>query len=366
MLAIHTFKESNIIGEPETIANDRKQIKQTLAQMNQIQYGLEGITGFNYFDHNGDTPKPISIGVYKNNKLISALTQLKAVYNENEIADIEKALAQEHLLRVDGKLMYKTNVVYTGMELEEIKDIDFKGRVCTIDFYLWFRYQGEINFQDIVFANAIAPITLGKPVKTANSGQIYYKAFHVVGQFKLDYLSHAYTPGEHLIGIQFHHKSLNENNLIFVTDIIGLRLHENESIARRVQHPGILSPSLDCQVTKAMFHRNVIQKNSLGNLQYLKTKTGMIDYSCFNLEIWIIKNSLSLRGVITNYYWNLTIASLTLLLLFAIHLFRLYLIQHFLRLSWLVHSFCLSMYLLASESVLLEWISGKKIHVIWS
>jgi branched-chain amino acid transport system substrate-binding protein len=359
-LSIHAFDKANIKGTSSNIVDDRNSVQQYLTQMNQIQYGLEGITGFNYFDNNGDTPKPISIGVYKNNKLISALTQLRSVYNINEVADIDQALSQERLMRVDGQLMYKTNVVYTGIELAEIKKISFKERICHLDFYLWFRYQGEIDFSNIVFPNAIEPIKLENPIKIDHDGQIRYKAFHVLGQFKMDYLSHAYTPGEHLIGIQFHHQSLNENNLIFVTDIIGMRLSENESIASRIQQPHILSNSLDCQVTKAMYHRNVIQKNSLGSLQYLNDKTGMINYSCFNLEIWIIKNSLSLRGLIDNYYWNLIIAIFTFLSLLIMHFFRAYLIEYFSRLSWMAHSFCLSFYLLTSECVLLEWFSGKK------
>jgi len=359
-LAIYAFDKANIKGSADCIIADRKRIQTFLTQMNQIQYGLEGITGFNYFDNNGDTPKPISIGVYKNNKLISALTQLRSVYNINEIADIDKALENERLMRVDGTLMYKTNVVYTGIEMAEIKKINFKERTCSLDFYLWFRYQGKIDFSNIVFQNATQPIKLVDPIKEDHDGQICYKAFYVEGQFKMDYLSHAYTPGEHLIGIQFHHKSLNENNLIFVTDVIGMRLNAHESIASRIQQPHILSNSLDCQVTKAMFHRNVIQKNSLGSLQYLNDKTGMINYSCFNLEVWIIKNSLSLRGVIENYYWNLIIACLTLLVLFIMHLFRSYLIASFSRLSWLMHSLCLSLYLLSSELLLLDWFSGKK------
>jgi len=359
-LLIHAFEKSNIEGKTDSIVPDRKRVQKYLTQMNQIQYGLEGITGFNYFDKNGDTPKPISIGVYKNNKLISALTQMRAVYKINEIADIDKALTQDRLMRVDGQLMYKTNVVYTGIEIAEIKNINFKESKCHLDFYLWFRYQGEIDFSNILFPNAIAPIQLKNPIKIDRSNQIRYKAFHVSGDFKMDYLSHAYTPGEHLIGIQFHHKTLNENNLIFVTDVIGMRLNENESIASRIQQPQILSNSLDCQVTKAMFHRNVIQKNSLGSLQYLNDKTGMINYSCFNLEIWIIKNTLSLRGVIENYYWNLIIASLTIITLFFMHLFRTYLIECFSRLSWILHSFCLSFYLLTSESILLEWFACQK------
>ncbi|KPA11526.1 membrane protein containing Mechanosensitive ion channel MscS [Candidatus Magnetomorum sp. HK-1] len=360
MLAAKVFKDAKISGSMGTLIKDRKTIRDKLEQMNQIQYAMEGITGFNYFNKDGDTPKPISIGVYKNNKLISALTQLQSVYNENEIADVKDALTKERVVIVDGQLMYKTNVVYTGIEVNEIKSINFKERNCKVDFYLWFRYQGNIDIKNIVFTNAIGPIKLGEPTFEDKKGQIEYKAFHIVGNFKMNYLPYAYTPEEHLIGIKFHHQALNENNLIFVTDIIGMHLNENTPLINRIQKPEVLSTVFDCQVKKVVFHRNVIQKNSLGNLQYLNDKTGMIDYSCFNLEIWVLKNKITLRGVITNSYWNIFILSISIIMLFLIYIFHNYLSRHFLRLSWMIHSIFLSFFLLSSESLFLHFLAYKK------
>jgi len=360
ILSAKIFKEANITGSLGTLIKDRRTIRDKLEQMNHIQYAMEGITGFNYFNKDGDTPKPISIGVYKNNKLISALTQLQSVFNENEIADVKQALAKERVVIVDKQLMYKTNVVYTGIEINEIKAIDFKERKCTIDFYLWFRYQGNLDINNIVFTNAISPINLEKPTFEDKHGQIKYKAFHITGDFKTNYLPYAYTPEEYLIGIKFHHQTLNENNLIFVTDIIGMRLNENTSLVNRFQKPEILSTVFDCQIKKIVFHRNVIQKNSLGNLQYLNDKTGMIDYSCFNLEIWTLKNKITLRGVITNNFWNILLLSISTFALFSIYIFHNYLVQHFLRISWILQSTFSSLLLLSSESLLMLAIAYKK------
>ena len=359
MLAVAVFQKEKVTGFPN-IVNERKKIRDALAQMNQIQFAMEGITGFNYFDDKGDSPKPISIGVYKNNKLISALTQLQSVFNVSEISDVQQAIEKEYVVHVDNQLMYKTNVVYTGIEVNEIKAIDFKERLCTIDFYLWFRYQGNINIGDIEFTNASIPISLKDPIKEEKKGQIHYKAFHVVGQFKMDYLSHAYTPDQHLIGIKFHHKTLNENNLLFVTDIIGMRLDNQPTLVERIEKPDVFSVSYDCQIQKVVFHRNVMQRNSLGSLQYLNDKTGMIDYSCFNLEIWILKNKLTLRGLIENYFWNISLFFLATVMMVICYIFRAYIVQHFLRLSWLLHTIFLSIWLFSAESVLLEWFSSKK------
>ena len=60
----------------------------------------------------------------------------------------------------DGKYMYKTNVIYTGIKVNRISELDMNKLTCMLDFYLWFRYQGNIDVQDIEFVNAVEPIHL--------------------------------------------------------------------------------------------------------------------------------------------------------------------------------------------------------------
>jgi len=85
------------------------------------------LSGFNYFDEQRDAQKPVSLGIYKNRNSVSALTQLQVMRSTAEIADLKEAENDTRVLQINGKYMYKTNVVYTGIEIKEITDLVYDG-----------------------------------------------------------------------------------------------------------------------------------------------------------------------------------------------------------------------------------------------
>ncbi|MEK8021953.1 MAG: hypothetical protein VSS75_034185, partial [Candidatus Parabeggiatoa sp.] len=88
------------------------------------------ISCFNYFDKQSNAQKPIYIGVYKNNTIISALT---------------------HILQMGDKYRYKTNVVYTGIKINEISEVDPTTLNYTLDFYLLFRVGTRLSPKILIF-----------------------------------------------------------------------------------------------------------------------------------------------------------------------------------------------------------------------
>jgi len=153
MMLVKAIKKSDIEGRQETVKADRQKIRDTLASFTEPHKDLEGVTGFNYFDKkNRDAQKSVSLGVYKRKYSVSAPTQLTIVRNPNEIADF-KQLKQGILL--NNKYMYKTNVVYVGLDIIEISQIDIKNLKFTLDFKLWFRFVGDFKPQNIELINAV-------------------------------------------------------------------------------------------------------------------------------------------------------------------------------------------------------------------
>ena len=45
------------------------------------------------------------------------------------------------------------NIVYTGIDINEIRNLDEKISSYLVDFYLWFRFQGDIDVDNIEFTN---------------------------------------------------------------------------------------------------------------------------------------------------------------------------------------------------------------------
>jgi branched-chain amino acid transport system substrate-binding protein len=318
MVLINAIKKKHIQGQPKTLKRDREQIRDYLANQIYIEKAIKGITGFNYFDENRDSQKPVVMGVYKNNHLISALTQLQIIKNINEIPDLNLALKNEQVLLINDQYLYKTNVVYTGIEINKISDIDLKTLTYTLDFHLWFRFRDHFNPKNIKFFNAVEPISLGEP-EIETRGSMTYHIYHVKGIFLADFMSQHNAFKQHTLGIHFSHRDLNRNHLIYVTDVLGMSLNQKKSVVERLQKYLVLSPLTDWTLQKVWFFQDIVQISSLGRFNSLNLPENTIKYSRFNMRIKIKKDEFALRGMIpTDWAVHLVIFSGIVILILMI------------------------------------------------
>jgi len=320
MVVINAIKNAQIEGQNSTLKSDRQKIREYLANQNHIHKAVEGVTGFNYFDNNGDAQKPVVIGVYKNKNLISALTQLQPIRHINEISNFEKAVQEEQILLVDDKYLYKTNVVYTGIKINKITELDIKNLTYSLDFSIWFRFRGEMEPENIKFFNAVEPIFLKNPALTEKQGQMTYRLYKLRGKFQADF--HPYWHfafNQHVLGVSFHHQDFNRNNLIYVIDVLGMGLTKKESLLDRLQRQQVLNPIFDWTIQHVWFFEDIIKKSSLGSFKYLNFSDSMIQYSRFNMGLKIKKNEFGLRGIIPlKWAYYLVIFSSIMILLLII------------------------------------------------
>ncbi|MDM8565290.1 ABC transporter substrate-binding protein [Candidatus Halobeggiatoa sp. HSG11] len=313
MVLVKAIIEAEVDGNQEKLKEDRAKLRDALASFNDINQAIEGTTGFNYFDDNRDAQKPVAIGVYKNKNIVSALTQFQVIRNLNEISDIEEAKKNERVLMIGNKHMYKTNVVYTGIKINEISEPDFKNLTVMLDFHLWFRSQGKFKPQQIEFLNAINPkeleIQLENPIEGPKTkDQITYSVYKIRGKFKADFLESNFAYKQHIIGVSFHHKKLTRNNLIYVTDVLGMG--KANTVLKKLQDDQVLSPASGWSAEQVRFFQDVAKKFSLGDPEYLNVQGGTIDYSRFSATILIKKNEFTLRGKLPyNYAQNIIVLS---------------------------------------------------------
>ncbi len=134
LVLLDVIHKTELKGGKAHLTEDRIKIKEALSLLTNIDEAVEGVTGYNYYDENRDSPKPISIGSYKNNDVISSLIQLQAVKNLKEITNIENSLKEEKIIKIDNNYLYRTNVVYTGIEINEITKLDTSTLTYMMDF----------------------------------------------------------------------------------------------------------------------------------------------------------------------------------------------------------------------------------------
>lgn len=351
MVLIEAIKKTGIRGQTETLTEDRQQIRDYLANLNNIEKAIKGLTGFNYFDNNGDALKPVSIGVFRNGNIISASTQLQDVPYINRLFNLDSEIQKEHILLIGNKYMYKTNIVYVGIELNEITEIDIKNLTYTLDFHLWFRFQGELDTQNIEFINAVDPIVLESP-KIEKLGDQTSHLYRVQGRFKSHFLANYYAYKQYELSISFRHKELIRHNLIYVTDILGMGLTEEKPLLEKIQKAQVLSPISGWNIINLWFFQDRLYKSALGSLKYLNVPGRQIEYSRFNTAIQIKSTQFSLRGRLP-FQLSANLAIFSIIMLSILRLLDNKFKQFF-NYIWFIKAIFTFILLLTAEIVLIE------------
>lgn len=371
LILVHALRQTGVECKAETLVEDRRRMRNFLAGMNGVDSAVEGVTGLTYFDEKGDAQKPVLIGVYKNQNIVSALTQFQTVSNPAELVQMEAARQKDRVLLLDGNYMYRINVVYTGIEMRKMSDLDLKNLTCSLDFNLWFRYQGEEKLNEFVLLNAVdrsgdaggsapaAPpqIELLREEETAEG--LRYFLYRVRGRFQMDYIPNRFSYGEHILGVSFRHPSLDRNNLIYVKDVLGMgRIHDEKVMLEHLREDQILSQATGWIPREVWFFQDTVEENSQGNPEYLNVGGGTVDYSRFNVGALIVPDKFILRNLIpkawVNYMLGISLAAILLLPFLG----RTRFFQPYYRMIWVLQLLSAFALLLSAEYALVNRLGG--------
>ncbi|MGK7958667.1 MAG: ABC transporter substrate-binding protein, partial [Crocosphaera sp.] len=292
LVAIEGMKKAGVQGERKNLAAERQKIKDTLAKINQIKNAIKGTTGLIYFDRQGNAFKEVYIGKFQQQKFISSWTQLSPVTDLKKIENLDQELKAENILLVNGKYMQKTQVVYTGIDINEVSDIDQKQSTYTVDFYLWFRSPSRIKFDEIEFINSAEAIKLERPLDEKIDNGITYRLYRIKAKFKSNFAIQEYPFDTQSLQLKFRHASLTRENLLYVQDLVGMRNQTNQAILNKLERAQVFSSLPNWKVKKASFFVDIIRNNStLGNPQFFNSDTD-IEYSSFNAIISIQRDGI--------------------------------------------------------------------------
>ena len=211
----------------------RERERERLAALDGSHTRLDSLFGPVAFDARGDSAPQAMIGIYDGADVVAAMTQLSPIRDEN-VGNYLDELVAGRALYVNDRFMYKTNVVYTGLKLDKIGALDLNAGTVSLEFDIWFRWRGNIEPQDLIFTNAVEPIKLDKAERELRNGDIIYRTYHAKGQFFLNYSSVERAYGTQVFGIAFHHRTLGRNNLMYVSDILGMDLNSGSTLAEQL------------------------------------------------------------------------------------------------------------------------------------
>ncbi len=291
-----------IDAEGQDIKAERTQLRQYLADILSPEQGIDGITGLTYFNPGGYAMKPPNLGVIKNQNIISASTQFKPVANPKLLHNLKEEIKNNNIIEMDGEYVYKTNISYTNFEMINMSDIDVKKHTALLEFYLWFGYQDDIDPTQIEFLNAVEQIELGEPIEKVNQGHYAYSFYRVKGHFYIDFLPQyhdEYALDQSIVGVQFQHKHLPSNRLIYVKD---LRSSPTSSKGAREQIARNLAQfSRQWEIRKIRTYQDIISKPARGNPSY-EEYGDTVNFSRFNQFRLIKHKQFNLRRQMSSVF----------------------------------------------------------------
>jgi branched-chain amino acid transport system substrate-binding protein len=302
-LAISAMHTAGIQGH--ALTEDRQKMRDYFARRNNREKAIFGINGPFYFDKHGNAVKPLAVGLFKKQQFISALTQFQPISDIKLIGNLKEELAAERIVTIAGQYMYKTNIVYTGIDFNEINNLDVKNSTYHLDFYLWFRAQNGVDASDIEFHNALKSfqklkseqaiieesVALGDLVEDTGQ-EVSYKAYRVKADFKGQFHFGDYPFDTQEIAVRFSHAKLTHHNIIYVVDFVGIEQTDDHGILNKLKRNQVLNAS-DWHVEAAHFFQDIVNNEStLGYPKFFGTGSHQ-EYSQFNAVIDIKRNALS-------------------------------------------------------------------------
>ena len=278
--AVEAIRKTGI-QDDGTVQLYRKKIRSSLAAMSNSENGIKGVGGYINFDKNGDSNRPLSVGFYKNHRFIPAFSMYEAGAESEQKKDILEGILEGRSIRIGNLLLNKTDVVYTGIAVNEISNLNLKKGTCTADFYLWFRYKGDLNIADIRFVNSVMPVQLDSPISDVSEDGIRLRLYRLQADFRMDTDFRRYPFDSQTVCIRFCHERLTREELIYVSDVWG----QPETVRRKHSGKIKLESGERWKVTRALSYQDIITYSS--SIPDALNSRQTVNYSRFNTEILI-------------------------------------------------------------------------------
>jgi len=292
LMSLTAIREAGM--QEGSIAEKRVRIRDFLAGINSYEKSLEGVNGNLFFDTNRGVVRPLAMGIYKNHVLVSAPAQYRLVTDVQNINDMMENILEGRIIRIGDHFMRQTRVVYTGIDINEISDLDLVSQSYTVDFYLWFRYHGDFDHASIEFVNAENPIELNpekqtlkisndivRKVMEEKTGEFTTQTYRIRAGFQSDFDFHDYPFDKQSLNIRFRHSHETRDTLIYIPDVMGMR-HFRSSDG---QENGDFSAIPGWETDSESYFQDVVSNNSTLGVPKFFGSNQIIRYSQFNAEV---------------------------------------------------------------------------------
>ncbi|MCI5223527.1 MAG: amino acid ABC transporter substrate-binding protein, partial [Candidatus Electrothrix sp. AR4] len=330
-IGIEAIKQADIRGE---FKKDRVKIR---GQLQKYIYNFET-----------SDARFTTVSQYQKQQLKPEWKQLQLLFDNTDQNELNNAVNRERVFVIGEQHYAVTNLVYTGMKINSIEEIDLKTGVCTMDFYLWFKSKKDFEPTEIEFTNAITPIRFVTETDTSSTNlkmqegvlvpeqgddkiskyRLYHiknkkkkeisvpeiqegilldertdekditsRLYRIKGKFKTDFLPEHRRAGRYVLGTNFHHKTSTRKYLVYIADTEGMKPKEKgKKLTEYLKDKEVLDSNSGWTIADTLFFQDSASNELLEDISYLGQL--LEPYSRFNAVVRIKDYELTLRGII--------------------------------------------------------------------
>jgi branched-chain amino acid transport system substrate-binding protein len=204
----------------------------------------------------------MAMGYFDHQQFISAATQLTTVPPTITKNDLLAGLQDGSIIQFGAQYAYPTQIVYVGIDINEFRDIDVdKEHTYLADFYIWFRYQGNLAMDSIMFENSVDASGLGVPLAAKDFGNTHYRLYRIRSTFSNSFDLRNYPFDRQWLTIELRHVSRERHSLLFVVDLLGLGdVTTQANILQNLNRAHVFESINEWQPVNGLYHTETVHE----------------------------------------------------------------------------------------------------------
>ena len=198
---------------------DRESVINALVSMKDEESAYDGMTGTLFFEPNRSMKRTAVISrVSSGGDMYKPLyDQLKEVTDGHTLRELEKKIVSGEVALLGDTPFYKVKVVFVGIDFARVNNIDMKSGTFSLDFYVWYRWSGDLDIDNIVFPNNTGDIVL-TPLRNDTNALVKWQSYRGQGTFLAKFDLRKFPFDIQKLPVWVAHKNKNGNKIQFLID----------------------------------------------------------------------------------------------------------------------------------------------------
>ncbi|MFT4040431.1 MAG: ABC transporter substrate-binding protein [Thermomicrobiales bacterium] len=288
--AANAFDAARVTGATGALAAERTATRDALAAINSPETAVTGLMGPLYFDAERTVPSTAVFGVARGDGYASAFEQLRP-YTPPTGESRADAMRDGSALEFAGVTLARQRIVYTGININEIGELDTANPSFYADFFVWFNFTGDADAATILFVNAVDPETsLGDPIRaTTNDGQTY-QLYRVRGRFKAPLEFRDFPFDQQQLVISFQNAELASSELVYAVDPTFLELPVKSRLRSGANAAESINAIPSWEPIDMQLYQDTVGTTALLGDPEATDASGGVEFSVFTADVTITRD----------------------------------------------------------------------------